>query len=360
MGSEVFDLIPYFPIVFVVLVLLHGAAGSIRRARRARRRGDSYRGELTAGSVLQAGDAIVAGRVAYATSTHEAVSVELVQVGTETESSGSWSHAWTEVSRKVTVAPFYLVQGTADQQRRIRVQPTRTSQLFDELEKKVVVPVDPPSGKPRRQCTASLVPEESVWVVGRLEREQDPEGQPALVGYRDSARSEGWVMRGAPTLLISSVPLVEHFRGRASLHRGQAVLCALVLLAPLYLLAARIDRVQGYPTMGRVIAVSTRTDDDSHVTSYEAILDAHGSTVSGGRFATEPAVGELLPVRLGAWSSNPGYGIAWTDGELAALAALVVGSLALRLGLATYSRRRLPWYRSTRPYVDRGTGRLMT
>ena len=356
------DLSPYTPLLLLALLLLHGVASSLRRAHRARLRGDSYRDELTADGELRAGDAIVAGRVAYAQDAGEAMRVDLEQVGREAESSGAWSHVWTETSRTLTVRPFYLVQGAGPAQRRIRVEPTQASQLFDSLDRKILVSIGVETDAKgastwRRLRSATLLPEERVWAVGRLARDTDPEAQAQLVGYREHVPTQGWVLRGAPTLLVSSVPLVGHFRERARLHRGQALLCALLLLFPAYFLAARLDRVHGESVVGAVTAASSHTDDENR-TTFEAEVEAGGRSWTSETLTEAPAVGQSFRLRVGRWTSNDGVDVHWTGAEIGALGFGLFAAVGVRLALRAYSRRRLPWFRSTKPHVDTGSGRL--
>ena len=185
-----------------------------------------------------------------------------------------------------------------------------------------------------------------------------PRASPRLVGYRENASTENWVLRGAPTLLVSSVPLVEHFRGRQRLHRVQSAVCALLLLVPVFFLAARLDRVVGETVTGTVTSVSSSTDDDTDVVSYQASVAARGQTWSSESHASAIGQGEPFTLRVGTWSSNDGDEVHWTGGELGGLFAALIGSFVLRVLLRAYSRRQLPWFRSKTPFVEGGSGRL--
>src|SRR6185369_6868987 len=121
------------------------------------------------------------GHVALAEGAARAVRVEVEQAGTESESSGVWSHEWTEVSRRVFVEPFYVVDAAG---RRTRVEPRDDVLLVDSMNGKILVNLT------RRIRTAELTPGEEVWASGELTAALDPEG--ATSGYRDAA---GLVLR---------------------------------------------------------------------------------------------------------------------------------------------------------------------
>lgn len=68
---------------------------------------------------LEPGEALLLGTVEHAHGEETAVRVEVTQEGSESESSGAWSHTWTERERLVRGRPFYLRHAS---DRRIRVE----------------------------------------------------------------------------------------------------------------------------------------------------------------------------------------------------------------------------------------------
>ena len=61
---------------------------------------------------------------------------------------------------------------------------------------------------------------------------------------------------------------------------------------------------------------------------------------------------------MGDWSSNDGDEVHWTGFELGALFMSLLVALGTRMALERYGRGTLPWFRSTKPYVENGSGRL--
>jgi hypothetical protein len=347
----------------VSFLLAQGIWKSFVRARRAkaRARGFEKDGDAT-------GDGVVEGEVAYAQGEGTAMRVDVDQAGSESESSGSWSHKWTEVSRKLTVRPFYLVQERENGRRRIRVEPEEgRCQLYDSFENRILV--DETGGMPRRTKTATLVPGERVWVAGRLVRGDDPEAtETAATAYRENARAEGWVLRGSPTLLVSSYPLAPHFHDRAALHRGQMFFCLVLLLLPGLMVWRWFDRVEGDTVTGQVVSVAeqescTNDDDNSnvqscHTTGYVSTVSVAGKAWQSEEEDLEPKPGDPFTLRIGAHSSNDGASAHFTSGERTT-AFFLLGFVALvRLILGVVRNRTRPWFRSKPPLVDTGSGRL--
>lgn len=67
---------------------------------------------------LVAGEAVLVGVVEAWPDAGPAVVVEIEQHGSEHESSGSWSHVWREIDRRMRVRPFYLRHASGDLRRR--------------------------------------------------------------------------------------------------------------------------------------------------------------------------------------------------------------------------------------------------
>ena len=102
------------PVIFVgglALRFLLRALLAGRRARDARRTADAE------SQTLDEGDTILRGRAELDDGT---VRATVEQVGSEAESSGSWTVTWTETNRRVQVAPFYVVHASGE---RVRVEP---------------------------------------------------------------------------------------------------------------------------------------------------------------------------------------------------------------------------------------------
>lgn len=349
----------------VYFLLAQGIGKSFVRARRAKARARGFEQDSDA-----TGDGVVEGEVAYAQGESTAMRVDVDQTGSESESSGSWSHKWTESSRKLTVRPFYLVQRRESGRRRIRVEPEEgRCQLYDSFENKILVHLTPAVDPPRRTKTATLVPGEPVWAAGRLVRGYDPEAtEAAATAYRENARAEGWVLRGSPTLLVSSYPLAEHFHERATLHRAQMIVCLVLLVLPTFLVVRWLDRVvEGETVTGRVVSVaeqeSCSTDDNSntqscHPTGYLSVVNVDGKMWTSEEEDLEPKPGDPFTLRLGAFSSNDGPTACFSGGERTA-AFFLLGLTALaRIVCGVLRNKTRPWFRSKTPLVDTGSGRI--
>ena len=105
-----------FAIAATVLALVAGVI--IGFARASRRRAVAARAEasVTGAShpLVEGMDVVLAGTVRHLEGHEVAVKVSIRQAGTETESSGAWSHSWTEIDREIVVAPFLLELATGE------------------------------------------------------------------------------------------------------------------------------------------------------------------------------------------------------------------------------------------------------
>ncbi len=173
------------PIATAGLSALRHWRAAVRTGQRAEEARRSVAEETAA---LDVGDRVVHGCVAYARDKDLAVRTTVEQVGTEAESSGSWTVTWEESRRVVDVAPFYVVHASGA---RVRIEPEGRVKLEADL---VATVRDDTT---HRHRIASLFPEDPVWVMGLLKRAPDPEGS---LGYRDAA---GWVMRPAPRSVMT-------------------------------------------------------------------------------------------------------------------------------------------------------------
>lgn len=352
--------------LWTVVYVAASVVGAIRRSWSAGARSRSYRdGEAGAREQpLRAGPFVLAGRVAYAKDQPEAMRVEVTQAGTEHESSGGWSHRWTEVHRKLTVHPFYVVR---DDGARIRVEPTpNESRLFDEFEDKILVGEElqaaAPGSGPQRARFATLMPDEHVWVTGKLERAFDPEGSGAAAqaGYRESAGPSSWVMRGHPTLLVSSVPLVSHFRSRSQKHASHALLLPFALIVPLLLVARYVDRDRGATVTGTVTSVhEVRDAEDGGLRGYRARASHLLGTSESEVLDRAPEIGSTMPFRVGEHSANQGSVVRMKESEMGFAYMFCLIGIAACCGSTLSATRSLPWYRSDKAkFTESGPGRL--
>ncbi len=341
------------------------AVGAVVRWQRSRGRAAGFRASPSTDLRAQAhgGRVVLRGTVSYARASNEAMSLEFIQEGSEEENSGNWSHRWTERSRKLTVAPFYLETAAG----RVRVEPEAgRARLADSLEGKILVPTKEERRElggrakgPLRKRVATLVPGESVWVVGVLRTGVDPEASAAesleAVDYRQNSAPSALVVRGDPTLLVSSIPLADHFEGRARRHGRDALTYALFALAALVLLASFGDRVVGVTERGRVTKVTAVTDDGA-VTGHHLDVATSRGPVSGEIDADDPRrMASEVDVRFGRYSHNVGAGAVLGTAEFAFLMNgwLVFGAISAML--ATRGRR-LPWFHSEKSLLVEGGG----
>ncbi len=184
-------------LLLVFVLLLRRSRAFWRRKRRA--------AELVGrDGPLEAGEAVLQGVVEYAAGVDQAVKISVDQEGSESESSGSWSHRWEETGRAVIVTPFYLRLFDG---RRVRVEPDDAIELLDPLDGKVMV------NRNQRILSADLVADEQVFVSGTLVRARDPEAE--QTGYR----GEGTELVLRPPkdvpMWLSSMPLGWIFETKA-------------------------------------------------------------------------------------------------------------------------------------------------
>src|SRR5688572_20659594 len=253
------SLSPYWSVVLVYgtcLVLplaLTGAAVLVRRRRLVQ--GASAHEAIAGSGALVPGEATVTGVVELADGETRAVRLEIDQHGTEQESSGSWSHTWTEAGRRLTVHPFYL-RTPAGQ--RVRVLAGDDARLMDALDGKILV------NRAERICSAELTPRETVSAFGHLSRGRDPEAAPEA-GYRSSAI--GWVLvpPDGGKMLLSSYPIDRPFHERAFRILWSVVLVlAVVAAAQCTLLGYHLRVWFGEPLAASVkeaTLVREKTDD---------------------------------------------------------------------------------------------------
>lgn len=333
-------------------VMWIGAARSARRCKVAQERVDNTF-NITSAEKLTKGNVVLAGNVSYLEGRELAMRVELTQHGHEYQQSGNWLHTWAEVSRKLSVNPFDLL---LDDETRVRVEPdAEGSQLFDEFESKVIVRADAigETGRmvPARLRVATLLPDERVWVAGKLE--EHGEGERA------------WRLRGDPHLVVSSVPLSDHYQMRAQMHKLQSFAYLGLSLPPLLLLGVFMDRLLGEAQTGRIQSVRLVHDRDQRtiVRRYEVTvthpLGSARHEIDAKTRSAPPVIGEAQPIWLGTLSSNLGDRPILSHGEIALAFGVFAMVLLGRCGLVRHAIDTLPWYRSPhKKLIESGAGHL--
>lgn len=242
--------------VFVLVML--GTALSLWRHQR--HRAQQAKDAFSGAPMIQAGEGVVRGTVALATGSDHAVRIEVDQEGSENESSGGWSHSWTEVDRRIMVKPFYLEHASGE---RIRVEPTSEAHLMDDLDGVILVDLA------KRKRFAELIPGEKVVATGHLSRSHDPEADGG--GYRGGG--QGWVLTPPKLgpMLLSTQPLDAPFRRRARNYAIMAILVTVVTLVGQLLLLPYHQRVWSAETITAMVVsrnITTSTDDDGDVTRH--------------------------------------------------------------------------------------------
>ncbi len=204
-------------------------------------------------ATLDVGDTILHGRVEYAQGQDLAVRVCVEQLGSESESSGSWTVTWSEHRRIVEVAPFYVVHASGD---RVRVEPNDRTQLAGMVLGGVASRAD----ATHRTRVTTLAPDQSVWITGMLDKDTDPE---RAGGYRGS---RGWVMRpkrGEP-MVVSTVPPEDRLRLNARRATRWAIVFGVVLVGMLLVHTPYHALVlSGHSTSAHVTGKRVETSSDS-------------------------------------------------------------------------------------------------
>jgi hypothetical protein len=197
---------------------------------------------------------------------------------------------------------------------------------------------------PSRTRTARLDRDEEVWIVGALAEGYDPEAtSDAAAAYRENARPVGRVLRAAPTLLVSTVSLVDHFTSRAWLHRRQGLFALLLLVLPLIIVHRFADRITGHAAVGVVQKVlDVRSGKTNQITGYVAVVDVDGLRWDSEVLASKPVLGAPYELRLGKSSSNDGRTFHATAGELFASVFFLVLTVLAAAGARFRALRSLP------------------
>lgn len=322
-------------------------------SRAARRRTLASSAETSLGDeahpLSEGKDVVLSGIVRHFEDHDVAVKVSITQEGTETESSGSWSHRWTEIDRDIVVAPFLLELPNGQH---VRVDPPRNVDVADDLDQKVWI------DRNKRVLSAELVPGEKIHARGRLERSDVASPGSA---YRDVAW--GWSL--GPTdgqMLLSSEPLGAGLRERARFHARYAWIAVSILLASQLSLVWYFNRLLGDTIVVEVASKrffqTTDSDGDTH-DHYEITL-AHDSDLVDRSVEIDEDDYEYLdaksrvPVRR-ATATN------WNLGESATISILhgvllFAAPYVFWIAYAIRRRASRPWFR--RRVDDSGSGRL--
>ncbi len=308
-----------------------------RNAVLARKAEATFRGEVP----LVPGPAVLLGAVEHARSEEHAVRLEVDQRGTEHENSGVWHTKWTEVSRRVQVAPFYLRLASGA---RVRVEPTEKVSLVDDMDGVIRVDIT------RRTRTAELIGGEQTYAVGQLVDGFDPEGEAG--GYRESPHS--LVLkppRGRP-MSLSSRPLGDRFNRWT---RFDGTSAAVVLLAGLLVQLIWLpfhDRLWNGETveanLTKLRHYTTTDSEGDTVHHYEVTASAPSvksplqDEVDEGDFKRLKR-GNKLPWRI--VTGRPSHSA--VGPEATASGVSLIALLLLPIALITYfvARRKMrPWY----------------
>ena len=334
----------------LTLLLLVSVASLIRNRLRARMADASF--EPTA--QLRPGESVVSGVVELSAEAAHAVRVEVDQAGDESESSGTWSHTWKEVDRRVKVAPFYVrhVSGL-----RLRVEPGREVLLVDELDATVQIELT------ERTRIAELTPGEHVMVHGRLVVGSDPYAQ--TEGYRGGP-AEALVLRpvGSKPMMMSTEALGSRFRR----HARAAAWSTLTVAIAMAVFAGLTATYQVSMFTGRVVPVTLLqrsyyvVDDDEDVWKPEYWISVGGE---GRPAVVEVEVEDDDFVRLRKGMTLAYRDVAVWRGHLgvrpkmnialAVLASIVVVVASIVWTMIRRTHRK--WYERPR-VVDEGAGRL--
>ncbi|KYF90754.1 hypothetical protein BE20_16850 [Sorangium cellulosum] len=328
--------------------LLVLAAHAVRLALRERRAAAQAEASFDPGVALAPGEAVVMGTVERAQGADVAVRVEVEQEGSETESSGVWSHEWSETDRKVRVQPFYLRHASGA---RVRVEPGEDVTLVDALDGMILV------DRTKRVRVAELVPGEQVFAVGELRRAPDPEAP--TQGYRGAAQGFLLVPRShGRRMLLSSEPLGQRFARRAAFHLRWGAFAAVASIA----FNAAFAGFHARRWLGETIDVRVtelreieRGDTDYHEVTAQgeggaAIVDE----VSHAAFALLRK-GDALKARyVPSWPLASAVGPGVTAHSAAWVALPLLGVLAFAYLIRAHGTR--PWYE--KKVVDQGNGKL--
>ncbi|HEY1814825.1 MAG TPA: hypothetical protein VGG74_20905 [Kofleriaceae bacterium] len=332
----------WFVIGGSAILFIYGTVIGFLRARQRTRLAEAA--EASVGTapppLVEGSDVVLTGLVRHAAERDVAVKVSITQHGSESESSGSWSHSWTEIDREIILAPFLLE--LADKTH-VLVEPPRNVDVADALDQKVLIARD------RRVLSAELVPGEKIFARGRLERSDQVV---ATRGYRDV--QWGWTLRPSHgQMLLSSEPLGAGLRERAKFHSRYARRSLVFLVATQLTLVLFYGRVAGETRAETVTnAGSYETTDDDGDTHYHFVIEVNHTNIDADNDGIMK--GDVVPIRF-ANDDN------WQLGEAATIQwwhALMFAAVSIGSWLVYRARRRSsrPWFR--RKVNESGSGRL--
>jgi len=288
-------------------------------------------------------DVVLAGVVRHLEDHDVAVKVNITQAGSESESSGSWSHSWTEIDRDIVLAPFLLELAGGEL---VRIDPPRNVDVADALDQKVWI------DRNERVLSAELVPGETIFARGRLERSD--RALPAASAYRDV--QWGWALQASDgQMLLSSEPLGSGMRARAAFHRGFAWRALVLLVATQVTLVYYYQRALGDTML--VPLTSKRwysTYDDGESTTHWQFTTYGKSVNVDAQDYSLVATGDELPIRVADadnWNLGAKPTISWWHGL-----GLVLVTTTYWVWYRVRRRKSRPWFR--RPVNDSGQGRL--
>jgi hypothetical protein len=334
-----------FAIAGSVILLVAGVVVGFARARRRRILAATAEASVSdmPPALVEGLDVVLSGIVRHVQDRDVAVKVSVTQAGSETESSGSWSHSWTEIDREIILAPFLLELPGGQL---VRVDPPNNVEVADALDQKVWI------NRKRRVLSAELVPGERIYARGRLERSDQAV---AAGAYRDVEWS--WALRAAGNqMLLSSEPMGGGLRQRAGFHRGYAGTAVGLLVVTQGTLIWFYQRVAGFTRPESV--ASTRyyqtTDDDGDRDDHY-VISVRGEVISVHHddFPNISA-GTTVPIRFASeynWNLGASPTISWWHGGL-----VLVTSIAFWCMYASRRRSSRPWFR--RKVNESAAGRL--
>lgn len=290
------------------------------------------------------GRVVVRGTVEGDPSRGPVVRCELRQQGREWQGKGGWSHQWTEVDRRYTVAPFEVRTERGDL---VRVEPDANPMLVSLLTETLQ------HDRVTRTRVAHVKPGDAVTVIGAQTATGDPRA--ASLGYRGSA--EGTVLR-APRggrMIVATEALDEAYGDRAALHRNWAVTFASLLLGvnALFYAGYWARFADGRPTLVTV------TERDTYITRSKNGASTHyrirgTGRIDGEEFTVVESInptayarirpGDRVPflvVRGNSTFTEPG-----TTATVNGLCVVFVGIIfaGFAFGYAGHASATSPWY----------------
>lgn len=322
------------------LGLLFVAAVALRESLRQGRVASRLGASLVPNAALVEGEGVVMGTIELDEGTKAPVRVEVEQEGTESESSGVWSHQWIETCRRVSVRPFLLRHASGA---RIRVDPRANAMFINAL--KGLIRVD----HARRVRVTELLPGEKVFVYGELSRAPD-----------SGADGFTLVPPGGGRMLLASEPIAKAFAQRAAFHRRWAVVAVAAAVAfNAFFASFHARRWLGEAVDVRIAELRSYdgADDEEHfrVTMKAADQTVFSDEVSRSDFQRLHE-GDRLQVRhVPLWRSAAAIGSRATAHSRAYFGVPLLGFLVLAYGMRVRATR--PWYEQKK-LIDKGNGKL--